>query len=483
MGMHPPGPTSAGHFPAPTANPRPVPAGNRIVRAPGGNEVRTRPNGRPADVRVVSRNMEIHHGLGGERRVLVERPDHSRVYVGPAGRGYVQRPYVYRGYEYGHRTYVYNGRVYDRFYRPYPYHGVYVHVYAPVYYYRPAFYGWVYNPWAVPITYSWGWGGYPWYGYYGYYFSPYPSYASASLWLTDYLIATSLAAAYQAQVNAAAAAAVAQAQADASPLSPQVKDLIAAEVQRQIALENAEAQNQGADINAGSSGIQRMLTDNVQHVFIVGASLDVVDAEGAECSVSDGDALQLPANSVVPADATSANLVVLAAKGGHECRRGSTITVALTDLQEMQNHMREVIGQGMGELQAKQGSAGLPRIPPSASAAPQKASFAVEAPPPDANAATELKQEASTADQAEHEVLTQVAQNAGAGPSGSSVAEAPPAPAADAVPPTISTGQSIDEVKATLGSPVDIFNAGNKTIYKYKDMKITFKDGKVSDVQ
>ncbi len=34
-----------------------------------------------------------------------------------------------------------------------------------------------------------------------------------------------------------------------------------------------------------------------------------------------------------------------------------------------------------------------------------------------------------------------------------------------------------------MGQPVRIINLGPKTIYQYKDMKITFKAGKVSDVE
>ena len=34
-----------------------------------------------------------------------------------------------------------------------------------------------------------------------------------------------------------------------------------------------------------------------------------------------------------------------------------------------------------------------------------------------------------------------------------------------------------------MGTPTRIVNLGPKKIYVYKDMKITFKDGKVSDVQ
>jgi hypothetical protein len=247
---------------------RRLPAGSRVTRGRNGEEVRRRANGRPADVRIANRGMNIHHGLNGGRRVSVERADHSRIVAYRGGRGYVQHPYSYRGHEFAHRTYYRNGRAYDHFYRRYPYHGVYVESYAPAVYYAPAYYGWAYNPWASPITYSWGFAGSPWYGYYGGYFTPYPVYASASLWLTDYLISQSLAAAYQDQLAAAQAQAAANA-APPAPLTPDVKQEISAEVQRQIALENQEAQAaaQGNEPDPASSSIQRMLTDGIHHVL------------------------------------------------------------------------------------------------------------------------------------------------------------------------------------------------------------------------
>jgi serine protease inhibitor len=60
------------------------------------------------------------------------------------------------------------------------------------------------------------------------------------------------------------------------------------------------------------------------------------------------------------------------------------------------------------------------------------------------------------------------------------------APAAPAGPPkTIAIGQTIDEVTAILGQPKSIVNLGTKKIYVYPDLKlkVTFNDGKVSDVQ
>lgn len=50
-------------------------------------------------------------------------------------------------------------------------------------------------------------------------------------------------------------------------------------------------------------------------------------------------------------------------------------------------------------------------------------------------------------------------------------------------PAQIQLGQTIDEVVASLGQPEKIVDLGTKQMYLYKDLKITFVGGKVSDVQ
>ena len=50
-------------------------------------------------------------------------------------------------------------------------------------------------------------------------------------------------------------------------------------------------------------------------------------------------------------------------------------------------------------------------------------------------------------------------------------------------PQQIEIGQTPDQVKAALGQPEKIVNLGAKQIYVYKDLKVTFLKGKVSDVQ
>ena len=61
---------------------------------------------------------------------------------------------------------------------------------------------------------------------------------------------------------------------------------------------------------------------------------------------------------------------------------------------------------------------------------------------------------------------------------------APPPPAADAPPPTIAVGQTRDQVVAGFGQPTRKAQlSSTKEIYFYKDMKVTFTAGKVSNVE
>jgi hypothetical protein len=171
---------------------------------------------------------------------------------------------------------------------------------------------------------------------------------------------------------------------------------------------------------------------------------------------------------------TSASLMVLGSKGGLECKPRSVVTVSVVDLQNMQNHMRETIAQGMGEMQSKQGQGGIPALPASARTAPVKAGFAADAPGPDPNAAAEISQESKVADQAEQEVLGQQS----GGPSAVPGPPPPPAPTAE-----VKMGMSVDQVTGLLGSPTAHYDVGAKQIYTFGNMKITFTSGKVTDIQ
>jgi hypothetical protein len=313
-------------------------------------------------------------------------------------------------------------------------------------------------------------------------------YPSAAFWLTDYIISQDLAAAYAAHQEASEQAA-APAAGGAPALTPEVKQMIADEVKNQLALENAEAgQNaQQQDADPASSGIARLLSDGRPHVFVAGGNLDVTDASGQECVVSDGDTLQL--REPPASDATAANLVVMSSKGNPECSISLTVSVQLTDLQEMQNHMRETIDQGLQDLQSKQGTGGLPAAPASAAGPTAPAAYAAAAPPAEANPGADIQQADQQSTQAEKDVTAEAAADtSGAGGQASAAApDGAPAPAAPDAPPaqpaSVELGQTTDQVTAALGAPTRIANLGPKVIYYYSGMKVTFKEGKVSDVQ
>ena len=67
-------------------------------------------------------------------------------------------------------------------------------------------------------------------------------------------------------------------------------------------------------------------------------------------------------------------------------------------------------------------------------------------------------------------------------PTAASTTPVPPAqPATE--PARIELGQTLEQVQAILGRPDKVVDLGAKKIYLYKDLKITFLDGQVSDVQ
>jgi hypothetical protein len=377
-----------------------------------------------------ARGMTIHNRLRGGRRIVAERNGRTIVSMG-RHRGYVQRAYFSRGGRtYYQRTYWVHGHAYARAYRGYYYHGARYYGYAPAYYYHPVYYGWAYNPWPAPVYYgpaAWGWAGSPWYGYYGSYFRPYPAYATASLWLTDYLIAANLQAAYQAQANDNAAAAqayqngaAAQARADASAqgadpppatapvtstqtqLSPQVKQMIADEVKAQLAADKAEAAN--PQQTASSSDQTPDALNPAERVFIVSSSLDATAADsGEECALTPGDVLMRLTDT--PDSNQDVTASVQSSKSG-DCASGKTVAVGVQDLQEMHNQFRAQLDTGLKTLASDSGKGGLPKAPDTTTTGGE-----VPPPAPDADAAAQLTSTQQQADQAEKDV-----QQSAAGP-------------------------------------------------------------------
>ncbi len=462
------------------------------VKTPTGHEAKFASDGKVKEVH--AKGMTVSHAPNGVRRTVVERPDHARLVAEGHGRGYIQRPYNYGGHAYYSRNYYYHGGYYNAYYRGYYYNGGYYNGYMPAYYYPAAYYGWAYNPWPAPVAYGWGWGASPWYGYYGAYFAPYPVYPSAAYWLTDYLVAASLANAYAAAAAANALvipsnkphlvfASYDPATQTTSPtMTKDVKDAVSEEIKRMLAAQKAQAGSDGTVANLGT-----LLADGQPHIFVASAALSVTSA-GQDCGLTEGDVLTL---KTPPAkDATTADLQVLASKQT-DCAKDSLVTVEMTDLQEMHNSLLASIDKGMAEMKDNPGKGGLPAPPADAIAGTKQAPYAAAAPAADPNGAAELDQTASEGAQVEQEVVAE----ATAPDTGEESAEAQPSPiGAVASPATaaapahrgpvmIALGQTTAQVVASKGEPLNKLNFPNKQVYKYPDMKITFVNGKVSDVE
>jgi hypothetical protein len=334
-------------------------------------------NGRLASVHTPT--MDIAHGPHGQRTVISERPDHSRLVSTGAHRGYLEHSVSYHGHNYNQRTYVHGGHSSTREYAGYHYHGRDFDNYLPRYYYDPLFYGWAYYPWGAPVPYGWDWLGSPWFGFYAGYFSPWDTYPSGAYWLTDFLLGQILADGYQIDAQAggggpdsgyagddAAPPGDDEAYAPAdTPISPEIKQMIAEEVQQQLAYENAAAAK--PDEAPALDGLPQVLTPN--HLFVVNQGLNVTTADGQQCALSTGDVIKLVATP--PDDSITADLIVVSSRKG-DCPAGLTVSVPLESLQEMQNNFRAQLDSGLQTLHAQQGKSGLPGAPMSAIAPPPR---------------------------------------------------------------------------------------------------------------
>jgi hypothetical protein len=399
----------------------------RTVALRGGGTASVRPNGQ---VRSFSRGgMTVTNNLHGGRTIVSV---HNGATIVTHGRvGYVQRPYLVRGgVSYVSRTFVVGGVVHVGVYRSFYWGGHPYFGWRPGFFWHPGFYAWGWHPWGAPLYWGvglWGWHG-PWWGFYGGWWNPYPYYAAPYFWLTDYLIAANLQAAYAANYAAAdnahademaadaaasdaAAAGNAPPPADASaggtPLSPELKDAIAQEVKAQLAAQQQQAQTDSApSASAAPAAAQAPppALDPAQRTFIVNADLTVV-SNGQECALSSGDVLTRLTDA--PDADQTVNASVSATKKS-DCAAGSTVAVKVDDLQEMYNHFQETLQNGMSEMAKKQGSNGMPAAPDTGTTA-----SSVPPPPPDPNAAADLQQQQQQASQADSQVQQQVASSGG----------------------------------------------------------------------
>jgi hypothetical protein len=340
--------------------------------------------------------IDISHGLRGERRIQTVRPDKSVLVTTGRNRGYLQRPVSRHSRTFIQRTYVEGNITSTREYSTYSYNGMVLESYAPRAHYAPALYDWAGNPWPAPVSYQWGWSRDPWYGANNGFFTALTAYRDATQLLTDYILAQTMKTAYQDPVEGNEPPQASYAETD-TPISPETREAIAQEVRFQLEQEKEAALN--ANQAAGYGELPAVLNDP-QHLFVVSSSL-VVTTNGQGCGLTPGDILQL--TGAPPEGVQIATLSVVSSKR-LDCPANSVVTVSLSDLQAMQNNMREQIDSGLGTLRTGQGAKGIPSAPRDAIAVPRPTDVA-DLSLSEANVQAMLQAQQKEADQAEAEVM------------------------------------------------------------------------------
>jgi hypothetical protein len=437
-----------------------------------------------------SGGLSVQRLSHGARVVTSRGPDHTLlVSTGPRS-GYMQRTVDANGHSYLQRMYVSGGqtnkRVVQRSYLRYSYNGHPLHHYLPEYNYSIAYYEWLTRAWQAQVRYRWNWIPARWYYYYAKYYVPWPSYSGASYWLTDYFLSGTLEDGYfmeDGDVNDQADPSSSLPPADPSgysnpddsgqgdgsqgydasgspssaqdgdntlyasvttPITQELKVVLAGQVQQQITLESDAATNPDPEQAAQTFAEQYLQTG---YAFVVDAPLSVrtarrsagdssavstlVGADSAEhCNLSAGDVLRLARVSWSalldhrPMESTSlftgstdstmgstglnfSTLEVVASRRG-DCPTGIQVNVPITALEDMENNFEARVDDGVQLLHIAKGQetqAGLPSPPASILAVTPGP--ALDAMPPDQteDTAARLLTLNAQADQAEAQVV------------------------------------------------------------------------------
>jgi len=337
----------------------------------------------------------VSRGANGTRQVIKVLPGGVNVVSFGTNRGFVQRP-LRPGFV--QRTVIADGRQDVYVYRIVSYRGVTYQRYVPTVFYQPQFYAWAATPWPAPVAFAWGFSAEPWFGFNSRYFTPEAAYPSASAWLTDYAIASTLSDGYAQQE--AEDALPPSGIAGGTPISPAIKQEIADQVARQLAQDRANAQKTRPP-GSGTEGPPPAL-DPSNRVFVVSMGFNVKSL-GTSCVLTPGDFIrrtedQMDANGTV-------GVVVVNSKPG-DCPVRTATRVQLVALQDMANTFRQKVGAGEEVLAKNAGKGGVPAAPP---LAPTYSRDGQDKPDDTVADTTLINQALLTANQAEVEAITAAA--------------------------------------------------------------------------
>ena len=136
--------------------------------------------------------------------------------------------------------------------------------------------------------------------------------------------------------------------------------------------------------------------DPNSRLFVVSNTLQVATAEGEECALTPGDVI-FRTGDIAGDDNKIATLVKSCQRA--DCRSGSSVLVDVSDLQEMHNHLRQLMDEGLQALANTSGTHGLPPAPDATVLAGE-----VPAPAADGTVETDLQTQQNDADQIEREL-------------------------------------------------------------------------------
>ncbi|MDR3672779.1 MAG: hypothetical protein P4L36_18180, partial [Holophaga sp.] len=427
---------------APQAGPERAPAVFQPLHRPDAGRVFRTPGGAV---------REVHAGPG--RSVLftpgalplyrVQGPGQIAV-ASPHGRwGYLQRPVRQGDEPLVQRTYVGLAGPQVSLYRPYAQGGSTYYVYTPHAYYRPAFYTTVQSPWPAPVPDDGNWRSEPWYGRYHDYYSPQEEASSSPLdWLTNRIVAM----VFKDDDTIRREEGQAMESADGGvPMSAEARQGLATEVGREVQEESSYAPAQGGPTEPFQGAFPR--------IVLVSTPVNAWTATQSG-ALRAGDVVRIDTRPDL--DRPEAQVTLMASRT-HPFPNGSVLWVGTGDLNELLNQMRADVDRSLGDLQSRQGSGGLPPMPPEAAAPPSERYGALAQPDPQAGAE-----------------LAKVSGDFGPVPQGAGQRGAAP---------SLKPGMTLAQVQTLLGQPRTSADLGAKKIYFYPDLKVTFLDNRVTDIQ
>jgi len=340
------------------------------------------------------RVREMSQGFaGGQVRVVRYGNSLSGTVERAIRPGFMSRTFVSGGHVL--YTHVYQRHVWHQFGRAFAYEA-----FVPAVRYPGVYYTWALAAWPRPVVYAWGWQVQPWYPRFGLLFTPYPVYTSPDLWMTDYIIAQNMQAAYQAQTAqpapeppplGAPAALPPESSAvppepqpsepepaphpDDAPLAPQSSDAPPAPVALPPAITpqikaqlNAQIKVQLQEQQAAVATPAVLKTDSTppalrpNHVFFqVVQPLDVPSgAANHYCTLSANDYIRRtgPMSNddwMIP--------VVVELSGPSDCPAGLRTSIGLNDLNAMENEQEAQVMQAMQAASKSMGPNGPPSGP------------------------------------------------------------------------------------------------------------------------